>query len=179
MATSDTVSAIVRQAQGRYRAGEYLAAAEQFRAAADVYRTNGDELSAAEMLNNCSVALLKAGDAAGALQATEGTDQVFSAANDAHRQGLALGNLAAACEACGDSQRALQLYRQSADLLKDTGDNELRAYVLGSLSALQLKHGAQLQSLATMQAALESKPKLSLKERLLKKILQAPFRMMR
>lgn len=178
MTDQETVQSIARQAQDQYQAGQYLAAAQQFRAAAGRYSNDGDELSAAEMLNNCCVALLKAGDAAGAFQAAEGTDQVFSAVNDVHRQALALGNLAAACEALGDTPRALLLYRQSADLLKDTGDNELRAVVLGSLSALQRKHGDQFQSLATMKAALETKPKLSLKERLLKKLLQALFRMM-
>jgi tetratricopeptide (TPR) repeat protein len=179
METQVPVQTIVQQAQASYQANQYLRAADLFQSAAARYAEQGDELSAAEMMNNCSVALLKGEDAAGALRAAEGTDQIFAAANDARRQAMALGNLAAACEALGDVPRALLLYGQSSELLKDTGDRELRAYVLGSLSALQLKNGEQLQSLATMQAALDTKPKLSLKERLLKKLIQAPFRMMK
>jgi tetratricopeptide (TPR) repeat protein len=179
MTSHDSAQTIVRQAQNMYKSGQYPRAADLFRSAADEYANQGDELTAAEMMNNCSVALLKGNDAAGALRAASGTDQTFAAANDAHRQALALGNQAAASEAMGDVQRALRLYRQSADLLKDTGDPELRAYVLSSLSALQLKNGDQLQSLATMQAALDAKPKLSLKERFLKKLIQAPFRMIK
>ena len=179
MGNYDPIQSYVKSAQENYSAGSYSKAASLFQSAAQVYAEQGDELNAAEMRNNCSVALLKAGDASGALQAAIGTDAIFSAANDARRQALSLGNLAAAYEALGDVPQAIKFYRLSSDLLKDTGDRELRSFVLGSLSALQLKNGEQLQSLASMQAALDNKPKLSLKERLLKKLIQAPFRMLK
>jgi tetratricopeptide (TPR) repeat protein len=174
-----SIQAVIKEANTHYQAGQYERAAELFKSAAERYAAQEDELNAAEMMNNCSVALLKGGNAAGALQAVEGTDKIFAAVNDAHRQALALGNMAAAYEGLGDVHKAIQFYQQSSDLLKGTGDRELRTYVLGSLSSLQLKNGNQLQSLATMQVALDTKPKLSLKERLLKKLLQAPFKMLR
>jgi tetratricopeptide (TPR) repeat protein len=179
MANNNPIQSHVKSAQDNYSAGRFSQAASLFQSAAQLYVDQGDELNAAEMRNNCSVALLKDGDAAGALQAAQGTDVIFAAANDARRQALSLGNLAAAYEALGDIPQAMKLYHQSSDLLKDTGDRELRSFVLGSLSALQLKNGEQLQSLASMQAALDNKPKLSLKERLLKKLIQAPFRMLK
>jgi tetratricopeptide (TPR) repeat protein len=179
MGSADNIQSIIKQAQARYKAGDFLPAGELFRQAAESYRQLGDESNAAEMMNNYSVALLKSGRAAEALEATLGTDQVFAAANDARRQALALGNQGAACEALGDFQRAIALYSQSADLLKDTDDPDLRAHVLGSLSALQLKTGDQLQSLATMHIALQTKPDLSLKERILKKLIQVPFRQLK
>jgi tetratricopeptide (TPR) repeat protein len=179
MKNQATIQTIVKEAHTLYQGGQYSHAAAAFKTAAERYAAGADELNAAEMMNNVSVALLKAGDAAGALQAAEGTDAVFAAANDAQRQAMALGNQAAACEALGNNRRAILLYQQSSDLLKGTGDRELRTYVLSNLSALQLKNGDQLQSLATMQTALDTKPKLSLKERLLKKLIQAPFKMLR
>jgi tetratricopeptide (TPR) repeat protein len=175
MGLQEQPQAIIKQAQASYKSGDVLTAADLFRQAAEGY-LQSDELNAAEMMNNCSVAFLKGGCAAEALEAAQGTDQVFAAANDARRQALALGNQGAAHEALGDVQRAIACYQQSAELLKDTNDPDLRAYVLGSLSALQLKTGDQLQSLATMHVALQTKPELSLKERILKKLIQIPFR---
>jgi tetratricopeptide (TPR) repeat protein len=179
MRIHNDAQSMVEKAHESYQAGKYFQAAELFSSAAEVYSAQSDPLNAAEMMNNRSVALLKAGDAAGALAATEGTDTIFATANDARRQAMALGNQAAACEALGGVRRAILLYQRSSELLKDTGERELRTYVLGSLSALQLKNGDQLQSLATMHIALETKPKLSLKERLLKKLIQAPFKTLR
>jgi len=46
-----------------------------------------------------------------------------------------------------------------------------------SLSALQLRTGRQLEALATMQAGVERIERPGLKNRLLKKILDLPFRL--
>jgi hypothetical protein len=55
----------------------------------------------------------------------------------------------------------------------------MRAHVLQSLSKLQLKSGRQIEALATMEAGLEGFKKPTLKQRILKKLLQMPFRFLK
>jgi tetratricopeptide (TPR) repeat protein len=175
----DSLSALIRRAKETYQAGRYPEAAGLFEQAARQYSLGGDELNAAEMANNRSVALLQAGDAQGALDAVEGTDQVFAQAGDVRRQALAIGNQATALEVLKRLDDALERYRQSAALLKQIGDEENRAVVLKSISALQVRTGHQLEALASMDAALSVQKKLTLQERFLKKLLDVPMRMLK
>ena len=70
----DTVKPTTLAEQGKqeYEQENYLAAADLFSHAAQAYTLMKDELNAAEMKNNQSVALLQAGKAKEALQATDG-----------------------------------------------------------------------------------------------------------
>jgi tetratricopeptide (TPR) repeat protein len=175
LATSQAISLQAKQA---YEKGDFLAAAQLFDQAADSFSAGGDKMGAAEEKNNRSVALLKAGDTQGALQAVQGTDQVFQQGGDIRRQAIALGNLAAALEAAGKLKEALEDYQQSADLLQQVNDMELRAFVLKNLSALQLRMGRQFDAMASMDAALYPKKKMTLVEKILKKLLKVPTRML-
>jgi tetratricopeptide (TPR) repeat protein len=169
---------LAKEGKAAFQRDDYVAAAKAFQAAAQGYGSTGDELNAAEMRNNSSVAFLKAGDAQASLQAVEGTAAIFAAAGDIRRQGLALGNLGAALEAVDRKQEAAEAYEQSADLLKQAGEEQMRAHVLQSLSNLQLRSGRQIEALATMEAGIESFEHPTLKQRLLKKLLRFPFRLM-
>ncbi len=173
-----TPQQLASEGQRAYQAGDYLAAAGHFEAAQEGYRLAGDPLRAAEMANDCSVASLRAGQARAALQAVEGTPPLFETAGDTRRQALALGNRAAALEALGRKEEALADYAQSAELLKQIGENDLRLHVMQALSALQLRSGRQLQAVATMQAGLNSLERPSPRQRLLKKLLDLPFKIM-
>jgi tetratricopeptide (TPR) repeat protein len=168
---------IERQAKADYQKGDFGNAARLYQEAAALARQN-DPLTAAEMDNNASVALLQTGDAAGALRLCEGTDLIFAQAGDVKRQAMALGNQAAAWEAQKQHQKAIDRYTRSADLLKNTGERELRVYVLSSLSALQLKTGKYFEAMASMQIALDNKQKLTFREKILKKLLKVPFQML-
>lgn len=159
-----------------YENGEYLEAALIFSAAEKAYKTAGNQLLAAEMANNSSVAYLKAGDAKAALNAVMGTEQIFAAQGDLRRQGMAMGNRASALENLGDLDSAVEIYQQSADILQKCGENELRAHVLKSLSALQLKRGQQIDAVFTMKEGLEGIEKPSFKQRLLKYLLKLPMK---
>ena len=88
---------------------------------------------------------------------------------------MALGNQAAALEALGKLDDALKTYQRSSDLLKKVGDKENRATVLASISQLQIRSGKHLEAVAAMQASLDNRSKLSLKEKLLNKLLKVPF----
>ena len=169
---------LAKEGTAAYRSARFAEAAALFSQAAHAYASSGQALDCAEANNNASVAYLQAGDAVAALKSAEGSDQVFADAKDQRRQGMALGNQAAALEALNRLDEALNLYNQSAQLLKASGETEMRASVLKSISALQIRTGNQLQALASMDAALQNQKRLSLRERILQKLLRIPIDML-
>jgi tetratricopeptide (TPR) repeat protein len=171
-----TVKQLISEGMSAYQQGDFLAAARAYEAAAESFDATGDPLNAAEMRNNSSVAWLQAGENQSSLKAVEGTPAIFEAAGDIRRQGMALGNLGSSLEACGRLKEASDAYQKSADLLKQTGENDLRAYVMKSLSALQLRTGHHIEAIATMEAGLDGIEHPKPQERLLKRLLQAPFK---
>ncbi len=175
---NETLSPQQLAAEGKaaYQKGSYLEAAQEFEAAAQGFTSAGDALSAAEMANNRSVALLQAKDPEGALHAVEGTGEIFSAAGDASRQGMSLANRGAALEALGRIEEAIADYEAAAELFKKIGEHRLRAPLMQSLATLQLRTGRHLQGLATMQSGLEESEKPSTRQSLLKRLLRVPLR---
>jgi len=167
------------EAQAAYNKGDYLSAAQLYKAAADGYLSVENELLAAEMANNSSVAYLKGGNAEAALQAAMNTDMVFVARGDKFRQALALGNQAAAWEGLKQLDKAITAYQQSAQLLEELGESELRAYVMQSLSAIQLRRGQYLEAYATMSDGVMGIKKPNLSQKVLKSLMKLPFKFMR
>ena len=161
-----------------YQRKDYPAAASAFDGAAQSYAAQGDEITAAEMRNNQSVALLQSGDPQAALDAVSGTEEIFAQAGDVLRQAMALGNAATALEALDQLEAAAEDYEKSADLFKEVGETQLRANVMQSLSAVQLRLGRRLQAIATMQAGLDGLEHPNARQRVAKKLLETPFKLM-
>ena len=139
----DTVKPIMLAEQGKkeYEQENYLAAADQFAQAAQAYVLLKDELNAAEMKNNQSVALLQAGKAKEALQATEGTEEIFRNAGDIKRQGIAVSNRAAALEGLKNWKEALAEYDRAASLFEEIGEGDMHSTVRKAAANLNLKRG--------------------------------------
>jgi tetratricopeptide (TPR) repeat protein len=171
-----TPQQLADEGQADYRKGDYLSAAKLFKAAADGFLSAGDELSAAEMANNCSVASLKGGDAKTALEVVRGTDLVFGGKGDLRRQAMAVGNMAAALEGLNQTEEAIIAYQQSAEYLNQAGEYELRAYVCQSISALLMKQGRYLEAYATMQAGIMGIKEPNVSQKILKTLMDIPFK---
>jgi tetratricopeptide (TPR) repeat protein len=163
-----TPKGLAQQAEKAFREGNYLEAVIGFKEAATAYQDQGQTLLAAEMWNNCGVALVQLGQGDEALKVIQPTLTLLESEGDLERLGIAYGNLASALEVCGRYEEAQQAYLRSAELLEKCGKAELRLHALKALSQLQLKQGKQLQALATFQAALEDAPRLSLQQKALK-----------
>ena len=161
-----------------YQDGKYSEAAEHFEAAAHGYLTQGDAINAAEMRNNQSVALLQAGDPQKALESAADTEDIFASVGDVHRQAMAIGNVAAAQDVLGQLEEAETAYKRSAELFTEIGEDKLRANVMQSLSQLQLRTGRQLEALATMQSGMEDIKRPSLRQRLLRRLMKTPFKLL-
>lgn len=166
---------LVQEANKCYSKKDYSQAADLYHKAAEAYKTQNDEVNAAEQKNNCSVAYLQAGEPQSALDAAGGTETVFSDINDPVREALAMGNQAAALEDLHRDTEALDLYRKSADLLNTTNEKELRSYVMKKISALQIRTGDKMDATVSMYAALQDKKTLTGKEKTLKKMLDTLY----
>ena len=132
---------LAEQGKEEYAKGNHAAAADLFAQAAQAYTDARDELNAAEMKNNQSVALLQAGKAKDALQATDGTEQIFQKAGDLKRQGIAVSNRAAALEGLKKVDEALAEYERAAVILEEAGEGDMHSIVRKAAANLNLKRG--------------------------------------
>lgn len=159
-----------------YEKGNYLAAANLFSQAAQAYASAHDELNAAEMKNNQSVALLQAGKAREALQVTEGTEQVFEKAGDIKRQGIAVSNRAAALEGLKKWKEALAEYDRAASLFEQIGEGDMHSIVRKAAAGINLKRGHLNDSQMDVYDSLRLVQKPTLLQRIMKFLVRMGFR---
>lgn len=171
-----TIVALVEKGKKEYEQGNFLAAADLFSQAAQAYTSIQDELNAAEMKNNQSVALLQAGKAKEALQATEGTEDIFQKAGDIKRQGIAISNRAAALEGLKKWNEALEEYDRAASLFEEVGEGDMHSMVRKTAANLNLKRGHITDSQMDVFDSLRLVEKPSLAQRIMKFFIRIGFR---
>jgi tetratricopeptide (TPR) repeat protein len=170
--TENDIQTMKDQASQRYQEGDFEQAADLFAKAAQAYQDAGDALTAAELRNNQSVALLQNDDAQSALDAALDTDAIFAEAGDVRRQGLAIGNQAAALEELKRIDEALERYQVSADLLEQADEDQMRALVMQSVAWIYIRRGKFFEGLFAMNSGLRSVKNPTLKQRILRTILK-------
>ena len=155
-----------------YGKGNYQAAAGLFAQAAQAYTSVQDELNAAEMKNNESVALLQAGKAREALQATDGTEEVFQKAGDVKSQGIAVSNRAAALEGLKKWQEALAEYDRAASLFEEAHEGDMHSIVRKAAANINLKRGRVTDSQMDVYDSLRLVEKPSFTQRIMKFLMR-------
>ena len=170
----DTVKPIMLAEQGKkeYEQERYLAAADLFSQAAQAYKLAQDALNAAEMRNNQSVALLQAGKAKEALQATDGTEEIFQKAGDIRRQGIAVSNRAAALEGLKQWKEALAEYDRAASLFEGIAEGDMHSMVRKAAANLNLKRGRIVDSQMDVYDSLRLVEKPTLTQRFMKFLIR-------
>jgi tetratricopeptide (TPR) repeat protein len=172
MATESELQKLTEDGKLAFEAGNYESAATMFENAAQGYTALDDQVNAAELKNNRSVALLKMGRAQEALDVVLGTQEIFAHAGDLKRQGMAVGNQAAALEALKRYDEAFAAYEESAGIFADAGEGDLRSMVLKAAAGIKLKRGKLTDSAIKMIGSLEAKEKPSIFERILQYFLR-------
>lgn len=174
----DQSSPIAFAEKGRkeYESRNYVAAADLFSQAAQAYASMRDELNAAEMKNNQSVALLQAGNAKAALQATEGTEAIFRNAGDLRRQGVAISNYAAALEGLKKWAEALAEYDRAASIFEQAGEGDMHSVVRKAQANLNLKRGRITASQLDVYDSLRLVEKPTLTQRIMRFLVRMGFR---
>ena len=163
---------LAEEGKKEYGQQNYLAAAERFAQAAQAYTLMKDELNAAEMKNNQSVALLQAGKAKEALQATDGTEEIFQKAKDLKRQGIAVSNRAAALEGMKQWKEALAEYDRAASLFEQIGEGDMHSIVRKAAANINLKRGRIAESQMDVYDSLRLVEKPTLTQRFMKFLIR-------
>ncbi len=161
-----------------FRKDRLAEAADCFTQAAALYAAGGQAPAAAEMRNNLAVIHLAAKDWQAALADVNGTPEIFRAAGDRLREAQALSNRAAANEGLEELEAAAEHYLAAIEIFTELGEKENRSACWKALSGLQIKQDKKLQALASMQAGLNLQPKLSMREKTLKGLLDKAFKLM-
>jgi tetratricopeptide (TPR) repeat protein len=174
----DTLNPVKLAEQGKqeYEQENYLAAADLFSHAAQAYTVAKDALAAAEMKNNQSVALLQAGKANEAFQATDGTEEIFQQAGDIKRQGIAVSNRAAALEGMSKWKEALAEYERAASLFEQVGEGDMHSIVRKATANINLKRGRITDSQMDVVDSLRLVEKPTLLQRFMKFLIRMGFR---
>ena len=128
------------------------------------------------MKNNQSVALLQAGKARDALQATEGTEEVFRQAGDLGRQGMAVGNRAAALEGLKKWKEALAEYDRAASIFEQAGAGDMHSVVRKAAANLNLKRGRLSESQFDVYDSLRLVEKPTFVQRIMKFLIRIGIR---
>jgi tetratricopeptide (TPR) repeat protein len=165
-------TALADQGKQEYQKGKFLAAADLFLQAAQVYAAAQDELNAAEMKNNQSVALLQAGKAREAFQAADGTETIFVQAGDLKRQGIAISNRAAALEGLRKWDEALAEYDRAASLFEQIGEGDMHSIVRKAAANINLKRGRVVDSQMDVYDSLRLVKKPTLTQRFIKFLIR-------
>ena len=164
--------ALAEDGTKEYQKGNFKAAAGLFSQAAQAYATASDELNAAEMKNNESVALLQAGKAREALDATAGTEELFQKAGDIKRQGIAVSNRAAALEGMKKWQEALAEYDRAASLFEQAGEGDMHSIVRKAAANLNLKRGRLTDSQMDVYDSMRLVEKPTFTQRIMKFLMR-------
>ena len=166
---------LAEQGKQEYAKGAFGVAADLFSQSAQVYDSAQDELNAAEMKNNQSVALLKAGKAEAALHATDGTEEIFLKAGDQKRQGIAIANRAAALEGLKKYNEAMEEYNRAAVIFEEIGEGDMHSVVRKATAEIFLKRGYIGNTQMDVLDSLRLVEKPTLTQRFLKFLMRLGF----
>ena len=170
---------IAKKALAAYAKEQFDEAIELFQEAREGYDASGDPLQAAEIANNLSVALIQVGRHQAALDNLVGTYDIFLDRGEMIKAAQALGNEAAAHEGLNNWGRAESLYQQAAERFSDLDDHDSQRFTLQALSRVRLRQGRAIEAVSTMRGALETGTKNTWSNRLAKKILNIPSRILK
>jgi tetratricopeptide (TPR) repeat protein len=154
-----------------FEEGMYEEAAEQFGHAQELFAIAGQELEAAEMLNNLGVVfrLMQNWDQAQA--SLEEARAAFQRLGDRSREAQALGNLGALLSRQGDQLKAQEYLRDAAGIFGELGDTQRQGETLMALGLQLWKSGDRRGGLAAYQGGLVTLEKPSLQQKILRGLL--------
>jgi tetratricopeptide (TPR) repeat protein len=155
-----------------YQEGDFENAARLYGEAASVFQAQGDPVTAAEMKNNQSVSFLQLKDAQSAYDAAAGTAEIFAAAGDFRRQGIAFANEATALQALNRLDQAIEKYLQSAEVFKQANEEQLRSSVMQAVAGIYLRRFKISEAMNYLSYSVADLKQPTLKQKIIKALLR-------
>jgi tetratricopeptide (TPR) repeat protein len=161
-----------QEGQRLFAEERYDEAVAQFSQAQQAYVEAGDELKAAEMLNNVGVAYRRSRKNEEAAAALEEARRVFARAGDQQREAQALGNLGGLYSKMKRYDDAQACFQGAVDLFQELDDRTLQSETLRAMAIMQFKRGQRSKALVTYEDALYFLPNPNALQRLTRFMLK-------
>jgi len=162
-----------------FQEGLYKEATEAFEQAREMFTTAGNEVEAAEMVNNLGVIYRVQGQWDEAIAALEEAKSLFARLGDRDREAQALGNLGGLYSSKGERDEAKKCLRQAADIFVELGDDQHQGETLLALGVQMWKTNDRSGGLATYEAGLHTLQKPTVSQKTLRALLKMRTRLLR
>jgi tetratricopeptide (TPR) repeat protein len=161
-----------------FREGLYEEALTKFRQAQEGFAAEGNDIEAAEMVNNLGIIHRMLGQWDEAIAALDEAKATFVRLGDRGREAQSLGNLGGLYASRGERDKATECLRQAADIFDELDDAQHLGETLQALGVQMWKTGDRSGGLAAYEAGLHSLEKPSISQRTLRSLLGLRDRLM-
>lgn len=161
-----------------FQEGLYEEAAVQFGQAREMFAAEGNEIEAAEMMNNLGVVHRMQGEWDQAIETLEEAQAIFVRLGDGGHEAQTLGNLGGLYASKGERDKAKECLRQAADIFAELGDHQLQGETLLALGVQRWKTGDRSGGLATYEAGLQVLQKPTVGQRALRNLFNLRTRLL-
>jgi tetratricopeptide (TPR) repeat protein len=139
-----------------FQEGLYEEAAAVFGWAQEMFAGDGNEVEAAEMVNNLGVIRRRQGKWDEAIAALDEARAAFVRLGDRNREAQALGNLGGLYASQGERDKAKECLHQAADIFVELGDAQRQGETLMALGVQMWKTGDRSGGLAMYEEGLHT-----------------------
>lgn len=163
---------LVAEGQRLFALEKYDEAAEQFSFAQKAYAEAGDDLKAAEMLNNLGVVWRRARKHEAAVSALEEARQLFARLGDQSREAQVLGNLGGLYSILKRYSESDTCFQAAIEIFQELDDRPRQSETLRAMAIMQFKRGQRSKAFATYEDALYFLPNPGFLQRLTRFLLK-------
>jgi tetratricopeptide (TPR) repeat protein len=161
-----------------FEEGLYEEAAQRFGQAQEQFVMEGNELEAAETLNNLGVVYRMMRRWESAQAALEEARLAFARLGDRSREAQVLGNLGGLLASQGEPLRAQEYLRQAADIFGELGEHQRQGETLMALGVQMWRSGDRRGGMAVYQAGLYTLEKPKPQQKAMRRLLSVVNRLM-
>ncbi|MFQ6101857.1 MAG: tetratricopeptide repeat protein [Anaerolineae bacterium] len=162
-----------------FQEGLYEEAAARFKQVQGMFAAEGNEIEAAEMVNNLGVIYRLHGKWDEAIAALDEARAAFARLGDRSREAQALGNLGGLYASKGERDEAQGCLRQAADIFAELGEAQHQGETLLALGVQMWKAGDRSGGLATYEAGLRTLQRPTTSQKTLRTLLGLRTRLLR
>lgn len=167
---SDDVNALQARGVKLYQERDFEAAVKLFQQAQEAYENAKQYDMVAEMKTNIGLAYRSLGHHQLALDMMQSALHTFQELQDTRRSAAVLGNMGGVYLEMNDKEQAYACYRQAADAFFEIGETKMYGETLLAIARMQFKDGKIWRSAATYEAGIENLDKLSMGQKVLKRL---------
>jgi tetratricopeptide (TPR) repeat protein len=165
MGETTTAQELKKEGLRLFHEGLYDEAAANFEQAKEMFITEGNDLEAAEMVNNLGVIYRAQDKWDQAIAALEEARAAFVKLGDRNREAQTLGNLGGLYAEKRERDKAKECLRQAADIFAEIGDKDHQGETLVALAEQQMKTGEREAGIATYMAGVQLQQKPTLRQK--------------